>query len=56
MYTLTIQYNQLNNDKDIFYSNIDVEEWWTEYYIIDKFWNDNGRSQINKQSIKILKK
>lgn len=55
MNTLDIEYKLLNDDSTICHGTIDVEPWWTDYYIIDEFWNREGRYSINKLSIKIIR-
>lgn len=55
MKTLDIEYKLLNDDSIICHGTIDVEPWWTDYYIIDEFWNRTGRYSINKLSIKIIR-
>lgn len=55
MKTLTIEYKLLNDPETTRFGTFDVEDWWTDYHIIDEFWNVAGRYKINKMSIKIIR-
>lgn len=54
MKTLTIEYSLLNDPNTTRRGTFEVEDWWTECFIIDEFWNRFGRYKINKTSIKII--